>query len=295
MPQLWQQTMKAGFHSHTRAAMVRPHWRRTGYALPDIFDEVEEDLRAERARSFARRFAGLAVLSLVVVLAGTGLYVWWSQRNVAQTEMGADRFIAAANLADKADKPLAGLDRAQAGQAAAVFADIAAHGPAGYAVLSRLRLAAVQWQLGEKPQALASWQAVVDDGNAPKLLRDLALVTSAQHQVDSADPVLLKQKVETLTAADNPWRPMAEQVIALIDLREGKAHEAGDILRRLSIDPTAPEGIRQMATSLASAVPADPQAARSPVPTKLVPTTPGPTPPSPPPPGAATAKPATHG
>jgi len=258
--------------------MVRPHWRRTGYALPDIFDEVEEDLRAERARSFARRFGGLGALGVVVVLAGTGAYVWWGQQTAAQTELVANRFIAAASLADKADRPLAGLDRDAAGQAAATFADIAAHGPRGYAVLSRLRLAAVQWQLGQKPQALASWQSVANDGDAPKLLRDLALVTSAQHQVDSADPVLLKQTMQALTAADNPWRPMAEQVIALIDVRQGKTHEAGDILRRLSIDPSAPDGIRQMATSLVAALP--PEASPSPPPNRQ---------------GAPAPKPASHG
>ncbi len=232
--------------------------------MPDIFDEVEEDLRAERASSFARRFGGLGALGIVVVLAGTGLYVWWGQQKAAETEVVADRFIAAATLADKDFKPLSGLDRDAAGKAAVAFGDIAAHGPAGYAVLSRLRLAALQWQLGQKQQAVASWQAVADDGSAPRLLRDLALVISAQHQVDSADPVLLKQSMESLTSADNAWRPMAEQVIALIDLRQGKTREAGDILRRLSIDPRAPDGIRQMATSLAAALPAEPPPAASP-------------------------------
>jgi hypothetical protein len=244
--------------------------------LPDIFDEVEEDLRAERARSFARRFGGLGALGIVVVLVGTGAYVWWGQQKTATDEMAASRFIAAAALAEKDFKPLSGLDRDAAGKASAVFADIAAHGPAGYAVLARLRLAALQWQLGQKPQALASWQAVADDGSAPRLLRDLALVTSAQHQVDNGNPVLLKQSMESLTSAENPWRPMAEQVIALLDLRQGKTHEAGDILRRLSIDPRAPDGIRQMATSLAQALPAEP------------PPAPAPAPPAP-------SKPASHG
>jgi hypothetical protein len=250
--------------------------------LPDIFDEVEEDLRAERAESFARRFGGLGALGVIVVLAGTGAYVWWSQQKTAQNDATASRFIAAAAMADKAQTPLGGLDRRAAGQAAATFADIAAHGPAGYAVLSRLRLAAVQWQLGQAPQALASWQGVADDGSAPKLLRDLAVVTSAEHQVDSADPVLLKQTVQALTSPDNPWRPLAEQVVALIDLRQGNTHEAGTILRRLSIDPSAPDGIRQMANSLASALPAEPTT----------------TPPSAPPPASikpASPQPATHG
>ncbi len=247
--------------------------------MPDIFDEVEEDLRAERARSFARRFAGLGVLAIVVVLAGTGAYVWWSQQKSAETDMVADRFIAAATLAEKDFKPLSGLDRDAAGKASAAFADIATHGPAGYAVLARLRLAALQWQLGQKSQAFASWQAVADDGSAPRLLRDLATVTSAQYQVDSADPVLLKQNMEALTSADNPWRPIAQQIIALIDLRQGKTHEAGDILRRLSIDPTAPDGIRQMASSLAGSLPAESLPAAS----------------APAPPPAAPSKPASHG
>ncbi len=256
--------------------------------MPDIFDEVEEDLRAERARSFARRFGGLGALGIVVVLIGTGGYVWWSQQNSAQTEGVATRFIAAATQADKADRPLAGLDRDAAGQAAATFADIAAHGPEGYAVLSRLRLAAVQWQLGQKPQAEASWQAVADDSRAPTLLRDLAQVTSAQHQVDSGDPVLLKQSMEALTSADNPWRPMAEQVIALLDLRQGKTHDAGEILRRLSFDPGAPDGIRQMATSLVSALPPEPS------PPASLPTTPAPAA-AKPGPSPAPPKPASHG
>ena len=277
--------MKAGFHSPGAAAMVRPHSRGTDFALPDIFDEVEEDLRAERARSFGRRYGGLGVLGVVVVLAGTGAYVWWGQQQAAQTEAVAARFISATQQADKAVRPLGGIDQAQASQASSTFADIAAHGPAGYAVLAQLRLAALQWRTGQKSQAIASWQSVTNNGDAPKLLRDLATLTSAQHQVDSADPVLLKQSVETLTAQDNPWRPMAEEVVALIDLRQGKTHEAAEILQRLMIDPTAPEGIRQMVSDLVTTLPPE---ATKPV---VAPAPPAPTPTTSP----APAKPASHG
>ena len=73
------------------------------------------------------------------------------------------------------------------------LADISATGPAGYQTLARLRLAAVQWNLSQTKQALATWQSVADDGAAPQMLRDLATLTSAQHQVDSAEPAVLKQ------------------------------------------------------------------------------------------------------
>jgi hypothetical protein len=251
--------------------------------LPDIFDEVEEDLRAERARSLARRFGGLAVAAVVVVVAGTGAFVWWGQQQQTEAGTTATRFIAATQQAEKSVQALAGLDRKEAGQAAATFADIAAHGPAGYRILARLHLAGLQWQLGQTQLALESWKSVSDDGSAPQLLRDLASVTSAQHQVDSANPVLLKQTMEGLTGQDNPWRPIAEQVIALIDIRQGKTREAADIMKRLIGDPMAPEGVRQMVSDLITTLPPD----------ALAPP-PAPKPPSPPQ-AAGPAKPAPHG
>jgi hypothetical protein len=251
--------------------------------LPDIFDEVEEDLRAERASSLARRFGGLAAAGVVAVLLGTGAYVWWGQQHQAATDTTATRFIAASQQADKSVQALAGVDRATAGQAAASFADIAAHGPAGYSILARLHLAGLQWQLGQTQLALESWKSVSDDSSAPQLLRDLATVTSAQTQVDSANPVVLKQTMEGLTGQDNPWRPMAEQVIALIDIRQGKMREAADVMKRLIGDPQAPEGIRQMVSDLITTLPPDALAPPSePAATK-------------PPQAAAPAKPAPHG
>jgi hypothetical protein len=225
--------------------------------LPDIFDEVEEDLRAERARSMARRFGWLAAVAVVAALAGTGTHVWWNQQQKAASDAAANRFIAATQQADKAAQSLAGLDRTAASQAETTFADIAANGPAGYKVLARLHQAGLQWQLGQTRQAIATWKSVSDDTAAPQLLRDLASITSAEHQVDTGNPVLLKQSMEALTAPENPWRPMAEQVIALIDIRQGKPREAAEVMKRLMGDPLAPEGIRQMVADLITTLPPD--------------------------------------
>jgi hypothetical protein len=250
--------------------------------LPDIFDEVQEDLRAERARRLGRRFAGVGAAALVLILIGTGGYVYWQQRRSERAEAVASRFIAAAKQADAATSA------ADAAAATAPLESIAATAPSGYQVLARLRLAGLQWQAGQKTQAIATWKAVSDDSAAPAVLRDLATLASAQHQVDSGNPVLLKQQLESLTGADNRWRPMAEQMIALLDLRMGKPREAAVIIRRLTIDPFVPEGIRQMAADLLTTLPADataetptatPPAAQPPA--AKAPATPAPTAPKP--------------
>lgn len=240
--------------------------------MPDIFDEVEEDLRAERARALGRRYAGLVVVALVLILVGTGGYVWWQQRRTATADAVASRFITAARQADHAAaSPLNTKPDPDSAAAARTLSDIAATGPAGYRVLARLRLAALQWQTQHHTDAVATWQSVSDDTTAPALLRDLATLTSAEHQADTADPVLLKQRLETLTAPDNRWRPMAEQLIALIDLRSGRTKEAAGIMRRLSVEPDVPEGVRGMAADLLTTLPTDATAAPS-VPGKPVPT-----------------------
>ncbi len=253
-------------HQHPPLWSAAKRWDQP--ALPDIFDEVEEDLRAERARALGRRYWGILAAALLLVLVGTGSYVAWQQHRTQTADRAAGRFIDAARQADRlAASPVPPSAQAkpdpETARAERTLADLGATGPAGYRVLARLRLAALQWQTGGHADAIATWQSVSDDTAAPALLRDLATLTSAQHQVDGADPVLLKQRLETLTAPDNRWRPMAEQVIAVLDLRTGHTSEAAGIMRRLSVEPDVPEGIRGMAADLLSTLPPD-QAAPKP-------------------------------
>ena len=231
--------------------------------MPDIFDEVEEDLRAERARALGRRYWGAAAGAVVFTLVATGAYVYWQQRSAEAANAVASRFITAAREADRLSGDLgAGKPGPDAVTAEQQLAEIGSQGPAGYRVLARLRLAALQWESGQHAQAVATWQSVSDDASAPALLREVATLTSAQHRIDTAEPGPLKQQLETLTGAGSRFAPMAEQLIALVDLRAGRTHEAAGIMRRLASEPGVPENIRGMAADLLSTLP--PDAAASP-------------------------------
>ncbi len=191
----------------------------------------------------ARRYSGFGIAAIIAVLAGTGAFVWWQNQQKTASESEATRYIAAAAEADKSQP-----------DAAAKLAAIAANGPAGYRILANLRLAALDWQTGHQAQSVAAWQAVSGDGSAPQLLRDLATLARLQHQVDSGDPKILKPQAEALTGPDNPWRPMAELVVAMLDLRENQPAEAANVLKRLSADFQAPPGIREMAGDLVQTI-----------------------------------------
>jgi hypothetical protein len=211
--------------------------------VPDIFDEVDEDLRAERARKLLQRYGGLLVFAAVLVVAGAGGWQAWKSHEAKQNAKVAQEFLTAL---DNAVGPPGD------GRKAAVLelANVARDGNAGYRTLARLREAALQADAGEAASAEALWTQVANDPSADPLLRDVAVLHSVLHQIDGGDPAALDARLQPLAAPDNPWHALAEEAQALIDLRQGHNDAARDTLKRLAQDVTAPDGVRGRANGL---------------------------------------------
>jgi hypothetical protein len=212
--------------------------------VPDIFDEVEEDLRAERAKKLAQRWGGVALgVALVAIAATAGVQGWrWYQAREASA--AAATYL---NLHRAAE--LQGADLAAAGSG---FAALAREAPAGYQTLARLRAAALKAETGDLPGALALWEQVASDTAADALYRDLATLMTVSHALDTGDPALLAARIAPLTAEGNPWRASAREAQALVALRRGETAEARRILEALAADQAAPSGLRERAQRVAA-------------------------------------------
>jgi hypothetical protein len=202
--------------------------------VPDIFDEVDEDLRADRARKMLQRYGGLLVFAAVLVVAGAGGWQAWKSHEAKQTAKVAQEFLTALDSA--AGPPGDGRTAA-----ALELANVARDGNAGYRTLARLRDAALQADSGETAGAEALWMQVAND---------VAVLQSVLHQIDNGDPATLDARLKPLAAPDNPWHALAEEAQAMIDLRQGHNDAARDTLKRLAQDVTAPDGVRGRANGL---------------------------------------------
>jgi hypothetical protein len=208
----------------------------------DIFDEVEEDLRAERAARLLKQYAWLIIaLAVAVIGAAVGWQLWTRYHN-QQDAAAATRFIAAENAtqapgAAKTDQ-LPVLDQ------------LAATAPEGYRTLARLRAAELKAEAGDSPGAVTLWNEVAGDSQADPLLRDFASLMATQQQLDHGDPAALEAQLKPLTNAGNPWSTLAREQLALLDLRQGRVDEARKTLQTLSIDIDAPSGLRARAAAL---------------------------------------------
>jgi hypothetical protein len=200
----------------------------------DIFDEVDEDLRAERAEKLLKKYAGLLIAMAVAIVAAAAGWQAWTRYQRQQDTAAASRFVAA----QEGSNALAALDQ------------LAASGPQGYKTLARLRAATLKADAGDRQGAESLWNAVASDSGADPLLRDFASLMATGRDLDRGDPAQLEARLKPLADPTNPWSSLAREQLAMLDLRQGKVDEARKSLQALSIDIAAPSGLRARASAL---------------------------------------------
>ena len=213
--------------------------------MVDIFDEVEEELRAERTKAFMKRYGGLLLGACLAMIGAAIGWQGWQWRQTQQDMAAATRYLAAAAMTEGGG--VAGRDKAEA---AAAFEAAAAAAPDGYRVLSRLRAAALRAEAGDLTAASGLWDQIAADTSVDPLLRDLASLTWCLYHADQGDPALLEGRLNALAAPGNAWRSLASEQLAILDLRRGQADAAKTRLRKLGEDTTAPSGVRGRAAAL---------------------------------------------
>ncbi|MGA3002827.1 MAG: tetratricopeptide repeat protein [Acetobacteraceae bacterium] len=210
--------------------------------MVDIFDEVEEELREERMHALLKKYAGVLFAAALLVIGGVAgwkAWVWYQER---RDLAAATSYLSASTMAEAT-----GVASPNRPAAIAAFQAVAANAPDGYRILARLREASLLADSGDLQGASALWDEVAADGAADPLLRDLANLTWCIYQADKGDPALLEGRLKPLAIAGNVWRPLAQEQLALLDLREGHTEAAKTQFKKLAEDITAPAGVRNRA------------------------------------------------
>lgn len=212
--------------------------------LADIFDEIEEDLRKERAKKLWDRYGWIVLAAAGVIVLGVAGWRGWQWHQHRQATAAAERYLAAAATADRGD----------ASAAVEAFAALSADAPAGYRMLARLREAGAKAKLGQTGEAVALYEALAADPAAPPLYRGLATLLAVLHQADSGDPRVLADRLAPLAAAGAPFRHSAMELQAVLAERRGDRAEAQRLLKSLAEDRGAPEGVRRRAGQMLAAL-----------------------------------------
>ena len=144
--------------------------------MGDFIREVDEEYRRDRIMAIWKRYSGVIVGVIVLVVAGVGGWRYWQHMERQRAEAAAVRYEEAVRLAregksDEAEQRLAAL---------------AKEAPPGYQTLSRFRLAAEQGRQNADEGAKA-YDALAADGGVEPVMQDLARLRAAMLRIDTAD------------------------------------------------------------------------------------------------------------
>ncbi len=215
--------------------------------MVDIFDEVSDDLRAERAARMLRRYGGLLVIAAILVLLAVGGQQAWQWYAARQNQQAATAYLA---ITAQIDAQSDAITNAQRLTDAKKLQNFAASAPAGYRAIATLRAAALFADAGDNNAASDAWNQVAGDPGADPLLKDVANLLWAQHELGVAPDAAVLARLQPLTAPENPYHALAQETQALLYLNENKPDQAKALFSQLAADPAAPDGVRNRADGL---------------------------------------------
>ena len=192
--------------------------------------EVDEELRRAQMKAIWDRFAPLIIgvcILVVLLTAGYRGWLWWQGRQAAQE---GDRFMAA----------LEAIEGGEREEGVAALQAIAAEGGGGYPVLAQLRLAGVQAGAGESADAIATYDSVAADDDAPQSMRDVAQIRAALLALDAGDLEGAASRAERLNVAGNPWRHAAREILGTAAYQSGELEEGRDAFLAIQQDAETP-------------------------------------------------------
>lgn len=205
-----------------------------------LLREIDEEIRQEKYAKLWKQYGKVIIAAAFALVFGVAGFKGWQVYDLQQRTEDGEKFAAA----------LALTDAKQTGQALEALSRLARDGGSGYALLARFRTAALLTEESRRQEAATAYLALADDSGIDVIYRDMAVVLWALNQLDNGDAAGLNSRLAPLTADDNPWRHSAKELTAVLALRDGDTDKAGELLRGLSSDATAPPGIRGRAAEM---------------------------------------------
>jgi hypothetical protein len=219
--------------------------------MSDIFQEVDEEVRRDKAVEFWTKHQNLIFGVAVLIVLATAGYRFYEYRRLQASEAAGAAFQQALDL-DRDGK---------AADARAALAKVAGDGPAGYEVLARFAEAALTAKSDPKAGA-AAYYALADDASLDPLFRDAARLREALARLGAGDVEAAKSELETLAAPTGVFRNTARLTLGAIAIQAKDYATAGKWLDLVVADPAAPASERQSAESLLGVVASNAPAAK---------------------------------
>lgn len=204
--------------------------------MVDVFEEVEEQIRAERYKALGLKLLPWAIgAGVAAVIFAGGLWGWdaWS---TSQGDKAAKTYIEAMKAREQGDET----------KAFTLLGEVAKAPVKGYPVMALMSQAGMRLNAGKTDEAVALLDQAAKVANDP-VLADLARLKSALALLDTAPYKDLEARLTPLMEEKRPYRLEAREALAFAKIMAGKPGDAKADFVVLSQVLDASDGMRQRA------------------------------------------------
>ena len=212
-----------------------------------FIEEVSDELRRDRLFAMLRRYGWIAVLAILAIVGGTAWTEWQRAQTRAAAQAAGDAMVAAMQL----PQPLM---RAQA------LGEMEPATPGGRAVRDFL-MATELANDGQTDAARAALEGIATNGDLPEIYRQIAAFKALTLGASGRDPAELRTAFEALAQPGLPLRLLAEEQLALIDIRTGDIPGAIARLQSVIADAEVTSDLQDRARQAIVALGGTPEAA----------------------------------
>lgn len=198
-----------------------------------FIDEVTEEVRRDRLFATFKRWGWIGVVAILVIVGGASFNEWRKANERAEAQRFGDALLAGI-AADDQGATLAEVEPNSDAQAAVAGHMVAADALAG----------------GNRDMALAELEAVQSLSEAPEIYRSLATFKAALALSPDIPAAERRAAFEPLAVPGAPFRPLALEQLALIQVETGEIDAALVALEGLLEEAQATPGLQRRVSEL---------------------------------------------
>ena len=176
---------------------------------PDISDtfvrEVDENLRRDRARDFAKQYGGWLIGALVLFIAASGGFIYWQYYQQQRASIRSSSSLKRSRASAAATKP-------RRRKRSTICRRSGSKAVRATALFTRAALALEQNDL---KLATAKYREIASDSGMPQPYRDAALIRQTALEFDALPPQEIVTRLQPLVQRGNPWFGSAGEMTAM--------------------------------------------------------------------------------
>lgn len=221
---------------------------RTDARTDQVFlQEVDDELRRDRAAAFWRQWGRWLIAAIVAGLALFAAWLLWQHHR--ENEAGRE--------GEQLTQAYDALGSGQTAKAQGMLAPLAASGREGYRVEAQFAQADLLLQARKDRDAAAKFAGIAADTSVAKPFRDLATVRQTAAEFDQLKPQVVVERLRPLAIAGSPWLGSAGELLAAAYVREGRRDLAATLFGQIAQGDDVPQTLRQRAVQMAGAMSGD--------------------------------------